>query len=214
MTTVLAHFYARAALILATLIAFAFLFATIALAQDAVAPAATDDGSIVGLIRDSFTAALIAIVTGAVAWLSRRADSWLGGRIDLNATLDAVNWQSYVKDAADDAFAYAQNRIMPPEKITTLADKSKFLAAAYAFIAAHNDDIVKFADKNGNGVIDILEALLAKRVPLPSAPDEPPMQQMGLMGAVPSKPARPRHIPTPPAPPIPTRRRPEQRPLQ
>lgn len=191
--------------LIAVLAAGIFLaWASVAFAQDApVVAAPSDQGSILPMLRDSLTAALLAVLTGALAWLSRRADSWFGAKIDLNSTLDSLHWQQYVKDAADDAFAYAQNRIMPPEKISNLEEKASFLGAAYRFIKAHNNDIVAYADKNGNGVIDLLEALLAKRVSLPSAPEEPPMQQ-GFMA---SPPVRTKLRPMPPVPPVPPSRR-------
>lgn len=212
MTTVLFWFYMRA-LSLATLLVL-LIIATmgVALAQDA-APAVAPTGweASIALVRDSFIAALIAVVSGAIAWLSRKADAWLGGRIDLNATMDALQWEQYLREAASNAFAHAQARLgLSPDKIATIEEKTNFLAAAFRFIAKHNDDIVKFADKDGNGVIDILETQLAKIAPnLPRGAEPAAAPAMGFMDAEPvrraPRPAREmaeRLRPTPPAEPV------------
>lgn len=106
------NFFKALIAVLAAIIVLAWV--SVAFAQDAPAAVPNDQGGLIPMLRDSLTAALLAVLTGALAWLSRRADSWFGAKIDLNSTLDSLHWQQYVKDAADDAFAYAQNRIMPP----------------------------------------------------------------------------------------------------
>lgn len=141
--------------------------AAVVFAQEA-APAPAEGGymALAALLRESFTAALIFAGTALIAWLAPKFQKWFGGYIDLNSTMEAVEWEKYVDDAARKAFNFAQVKIgITPEKLHTLEQKGDFLAWALHYMRSHHEDIVAFADKNGNGVIDIIETRLVELAP-------------------------------------------------
>ena len=144
---------------------------TFAWAQD-VAPIvqpAADPGtwtSFATLLRESFTAALLAGATALLAWLSTKFQRWFGVNIDLKETLDSVEWEKYVDDVARKAFAYAQTKIgISASDLKSAEQKEGFLRWAAYFVENYNDDIMKFLDKNGNNVLDVLETRLVGLAP-------------------------------------------------
>ncbi len=165
---------AAAAALLAVFILFVVAAGHAAFAQDVISvtptsPAPPPDSTwaeMIGLVRESFTAALLATAAGALAWLSTKIQAWTGGRIDLNETIEAVEWERYVDNAATKAFAYAQSKAgITPEKLDSLRQKDNFLAWALRYFADHHDDIVAYLDKNGNSVVDVLETRLVGLAP-------------------------------------------------
>lgn len=141
--------------------------AAVVFAQDA-APAPAEGGyeALAALVRESFTASLLAAGTALIAWFAPKVQKWFGGYIDLNATMEAVEWEKYVDDAARKAFGYAQAKLgVTPAKLHTLEQRGDFLAWALHYMRSHHEDIVAFADKNGNGVIDIMETRLVEIAP-------------------------------------------------
>lgn len=165
---------AAAAALITIFILFAVYAGHAAFAQDVIAvtptsplpePESTWAGMIV-IMRESFTAALLAVATTALAWFATKIQAWTGGRIDLNETIEAVEWERYVDSAAAKAFAYAQSKAgITPEKLDSLREKDNFLAWALRYIGDHHDDIVSYLDKNGNNVIDVLETRLVGLAP-------------------------------------------------
>lgn len=142
--------------------------AAVVFAQEAVpAPAEGGYEAMIVLVRESFTAALVAGATLLLGWFATTVKKWTAGRIDLDSTLDAVEWEKYIDDAARKAFSYAQIKLpgLTPQKLKTEEDKGGFLAWALHYIRTHHEDIVAIADKNGNGVIDLLEARLQALAP-------------------------------------------------
>lgn len=147
---------------------------TFAWAQDAaplVVPVAVDADpgtwtSFATLLRESFTAALLAGVTALLAWLSTKFQRWFGVNIDLKETLDSVEWEKYVDDVARKAFAYAQTKFgISASDLKSAEQKEGFLRWAAYFVENYNDDIMKFLDKNGNKVLDVLETRLVGLAP-------------------------------------------------
>lgn len=122
--------------------------------------------SLATLVRESFTAALLAGVTMLLAWLSTKFQRWFGVNIDLKETLDSVEWEKYVDDVARKAFSYAQTKIgIGASDLKTAEQKEGFLRWAAYFVEHYNDDIMKFLDKNGNNVLDVLETRLVGLAP-------------------------------------------------
>lgn len=164
--------YAWAAIVTVLIVvAASFGLASIAHAQDA-APAAPPVGieGILAIIGNSAATGLATLLTLIVGYFSPSLPAWLRSIIERNTTEEANKWEAYVTTAANSAFAYAQAKYLSPEKIETYEQRADFLGYAINFINAHHDDIVAFADKNGNGVIDILESRLAKMAPNMPAP--------------------------------------------
>jgi hypothetical protein len=118
--------------------------------------------------------------------------------------MEALNWEGVIKSAADNAFAFATSRTgITPEGIKSLADKSAFLSVALQFANRYNPEILTFLDGDHNGVLDLLEAQLAKIAPqapvTPTPAQTPPMPPMAPQGflATPSAPIMPHRRQTP-----------------
>ena len=220
MTTVL-QLYARAAAMFAAALAFLFLFGgVVAFAQDIPVVTAEplpgpDDSwaSFVVMIRDGFIATVLAMLSGLFAWLAPKLPAWVRAVIDSFESRDSKDWEGYVRNLAETAFASVGGAAA--NKLDTLEGKAGALGGMLAFVRRYGDDLYRYMDKDDNKVLDVLEAHLRRIEPKTAVTpnDEPPMQQMGFV-AQPAPKARPRHIPVPPPPPIPTRRRPEARPMQ
>lgn len=158
---------AAAAALLVLIVLGMVATAAVVFAQEAApVPAAGGYEAMIGLVRESFTAALMAGATLLLGWFATTIKKWTAGRIDLDSTLEALEWERYVDDASRKSFSYAQIKLgLTPEKLKTEEEKGGFLAWALHYMRSHHEDIVAFADKNGNGVVDILEAQLAKIAP-------------------------------------------------
>lgn len=184
----------------------AFLAISTSSVAQTVPPVAADAGwaGIFALVRDSLSAALVAIATGAAVWVSTKIQGWTGINFDAKSTMEALNWDGLIKSAADNAFAFATSRTgITPEGIKTLADKSMFLSTALSFANRFNPEILAYLDGNNDGVLDILEAQLAKIAPrapvtpTPAMPPPvPPIASQGFL-ATPSAPIMPHRRATP-----------------
>jgi len=169
--------YAWAAIITVLLVlAVCFGISTIAHAQES-APAAPPVGAegILALIINSGTAAIVAVVGLIFSYLApailKNVPEWIASSIDVKRATEALNWEPYVTSASHSAFEYAAAKLgITPDKINTYEQRADFLGWAINFINAHHDDIVAWSDKNGNGVIDILESRLASMAPNMPAP--------------------------------------------
>lgn len=193
--------------------ALAFLALSTSTVAQTVPPVAADAGwaGFFALVRDSFSAAIVVIIAGLGTWVSTKIKGWAGDnetakkvQTAATSTLDALNWQALLKSAADDAFASATAKTgITPENITKLSEKSVFLNVALSFANRYNPEILAFLDGNNDGVLDILEAQLAKiapRAPVTPAPamppPVPPMASQGFL-QTPSAPIMPHRRSTP-----------------
>jgi hypothetical protein len=171
--------------------ALAFLALSTSTVAQTVPPVAADAGwaGFFALVRDSLSAALVAIATGAAVWVSTKVQAWTGLHVDAKSTMEALNWEGVIKSAADNAFAFATSRTgITPENIKSLGDKSAFLNVALNFANRYNPEILAFLDGNHDGVLDLLEAQLAKIAPnAPVTPTQappapvPPMAPQGFL---------------------------------
>lgn len=126
-------------------------------------PAATWEASI-ALIRDSMIATILAVIAGVISWLSSLAPAWARALIDKATTSEAVNWEDYVSTALGKAFDVAAAKVgATPENLASAEQKADFMGWAVGTLRKYNKDIVSFLDKDGNGVVDLVELELAKR---------------------------------------------------
>lgn len=171
METTLRMFYARAlALVFFALIVFLVVFAGVAFAQDATtAPTPTQD--VIGLIFSSASAGAASVLALLLAAILQHAPAWLRAIIDHLTTSEALKWEALTDSALDRAEAFART------KFDAMKDRNGFLNAMVMFLHAYNREIVQYADKNGNGIIDLLEARL------PPTGKTPPAAAMSLAAA-------------------------------
>lgn len=154
------------------LVAFiiALVLAAGAMAQDVVAVAPTGPAPSGGswqasitLARDTAVAMILAVIAGVVSWGSQHAPAWVKATLDRLTTSEAIEWDDYVRTALNGAFDVAIAKVGPPEALTSLKDKNEFTSWAIGTLNRFNRDIVDYLDKDGNGVIDLIDAELAKR---------------------------------------------------
>lgn len=154
MEITLRMFYARAfgfvLFVLVMLFALAMLAAP-AFAQEAVAPTQPD---MIDLVFSSAAAAATSLLAVILAFVARILPKWAGPVFDLITTTEASRWEQYQDAALDRAEAWART------KFDALKDRNGYVNAVVTFLHAHNSDLLKYVDKNGNGVIDLLEARL------------------------------------------------------
>lgn len=151
MTTVL-QLYARfTTLAVFVVIAFSFMIG-VALAQDA-APAATETPpDMIGLVFSSLSAGAAALVVAILGIVTRHAPAWVVAIIDWFTTTDAVKWEDLLDRGLDRAEAFARSKFDPAKQ------RNDYINAMVGFIHTFNPEIVKWLDKNQNGVIDLIEA--------------------------------------------------------
>lgn len=160
MTTTLRMFYARAL----TLAVFVFLMvmalAGVAFAQGA-APVAEPPTDIIGLIFSSAAAGAASLVAVILAAITPHIPAWARAIVDAVTTREAATWEGLIDSALDRAEAYART------KFDAIKDRAGYMNAMVMFLHAYNREIVEWADKNGNGVIDIIETRLPPGPPTP-----------------------------------------------
>lgn len=171
--------------------ALAFVALSSATVAQTVPPVEADAGwaGIFALVRDSLSAALVAIATGGAVWVSTKIQGWTGINFDAKSTMEALNWDGLIKSASENAFAFATSRTgITPENIKSLSDKSAFLNVALSFANRYNPEILAYLDNNHDGVLDILEAQLAKIAPrapvtptVITPPPAPPVASQGFL---------------------------------
>jgi len=127
------------------------------------APAGADVTPFVTLIRDTLAAALLAVLTAAAGWLTAQVSKWTAGRINLEDLTRDLQMEQYSKAAIDKAFAYAMTRVgITPEQLGDVQLKSQILQYAVGFLSSQYPEVVRWIDKDKNGVIDFVETFLPK----------------------------------------------------
>lgn len=156
METTLRMFYARALgfvlFVLVLLFAMAMLAAP-AFAQDAPAVPETD---FIDLIFSSAAAAAMSIGATLLAVIGPHVPAWLRIVFEYFATRDAKDWEPLVTSALDRAEAYVRSI-----GADALKDRNGWINSMVFALYTFNPEIVKYFDKNNNGVIDMLEGYIA-----------------------------------------------------
>lgn len=126
-----------------------------AFAQDA-APVAPEGSTkdMIDLVFSSAAAGAMSLGAVLMAFLARSLPSWLTPILDFITTREASHWEELTTAALDRAEAYART------KYDALKDRAGYVNAMATFLAMFNREIVQFADKNGNGIIDLIETRL------------------------------------------------------
>lgn len=167
----------------------------------AAAPAGADVTPFVTLIRDTLAAALLAVFTAAAGWLTAQVSKWTAGRINLEDLTRDLQMEQYSKAAIDKAFAYALTRVgITPEQLGDVQLRSQILQYAVGFLSSQYPEVIKWIDKDKNGVIDFVETFLPK-AELAAAPAAPAAAVVRkTRKARTPKPAAPAPVPALPAP--------------
>lgn len=161
MTTTLRMFYARA------LFALCFFFlvflvagagAGVAFAQDA-APAAAPEPDFLDLIFSTTGAAIGGLV--AMVWAALKPPPWLQAIANALTTKEALNWENLLNSAL------SRLRDHLKIKITEATDRSQAIEVATGFLNTFYPEIVRWLDKDKNGVIDLIEPFLPPEKPGP-----------------------------------------------
>lgn len=125
------------------------------------APAGADVTPFVTLIRDTLAAALLAVLTAAAGWLTAQVSKWTAGRINLQDVTRDLQMEQYSKAAIDKAFSYAFKRVgITPEQLGDVQFRSQILQYAAGFLSSQYPEVIKWIDKDKNGVIDFVETFL------------------------------------------------------
>lgn len=162
------------------------------LAPDPVPAAATAGADVtpfVTLIRETLVAVLLAVLTAAAGWLTAQVSKWTAGRINLEDLTRDLQMEQYSKAAIDKSFAYAMTRIgITPEQLGDVQLKSQILQYAVGFLSSQYPEVIKWIDKDKNGVIDFVETFLPPAAPSGTA--KPTRQRV-------ARPASPPELPAP-----------------
>lgn len=197
METILRMFYPRAILMCAVVFLLCVIVATIAVAQE-VAPIAAEDlaapavaapaepeattKDVIDLVFSTAAAGAMSLGAVIIAFLTRVLPAWVGPILDYIKTSEADRWERLVTNGLDRAEAYARS------KADAVKDRSGYVNAMATFLAQFNREIVEWADKDGNGIIDLIETRLPP-APVSSAPSPassafmPPPQRTTLVRA-------------------------------
>jgi hypothetical protein len=181
MTTTLRLFYARAIpalMFLAVLLFLLMLSVGVSVAQElppipadeiaapVAAPAPeTTTKDLIDLVFSSAAAGAMSLGAVLVAFLARHLPKWMGPILDYITTSEADRWERLVTNGLDRAEAYART------KFDAVKDRAGYVNAMATFLAMFNREIVAWADKDGNGIIDLIETRLP---PAPNAPAPKP----------------------------------------
>ena len=123
--------------------------------------AGSDFSGIGTLIKDTLVSALIALVTAAVGWLSAKLAQWTSGKIKLDDAMRDLHMEDYARRAVDKAFNYALKRAgVTWEDLAHVQIKNQVLQFAVNFLLSQYPEVVKWIDKDSNGIIDWIETLL------------------------------------------------------
>ena len=165
METVLRLFWPRFVMLGVLLLIGLFLGAGVALAQDAAPAAVPPAPDLISLWFSSASAVVVSLMGALLAVATRHAPAWVVGFVDHLTTSEAVKWEALLDSAMERAEAYARS------KFDLVKDRAGYLNAMVMFMHTFNPEIVRWADKNNNGVIDLIESRLpAGSVPPPKAP--------------------------------------------
>jgi hypothetical protein len=163
----------------------------------AVAPAeeqGADFSGILTTVKDTIIAILTAVLTGALGWLTARVASWTGGKIRLDEVMRDNQMEQYAKSAVEKAFTFALTRVgVNWDQLQNVQIKNQVLRQATDFLLSQYPEVVKWVDKDQNGVIDWVETMMPSWVllPLPEAKAVPaslgfaelPLNQVAKPGA-------------------------------
>ena len=167
METTLRMFYARAfgLVLLVLVLLFALLMmAAPAFAQAATAPAQPEQ-DLIGLMF-STTGGIVGAL-GAMVYAAFKPPPWLKAIADALTTKEALNWEGVVDRALDRAEAYARTQF------DLARDRNGYIDAMAKFMHGYNREVVKWADKDGNGIIDLIQSRLPPGSVTPPKPGAP-----------------------------------------
>lgn len=169
METTLRMFYARAIgfvlFVLVMLFAIAMMAAP-AFAQDAAPVAPEQD--FIGLLFSTTGAAISGVV--ALIWAAINPPPWLKAIGDFMTTKEALNWENLLNSGLSRAEAYARTQF------DLAKDRDGYINAMVVFLHSYNREIAHWADKDGNGIIDLIQSRLPPgSVPPPKTAAAPMM---------------------------------------
>jgi hypothetical protein len=177
--TTLMQLYARALLVLVFFfLVFLIACAGVAFAQDAAPADVAKEQDLIGLIFTSTNAAIGGLV--ALIWAAINPPPWLKAIADFLTTKEALNWEHLVTSGLDRAEAYARTQF------DLAKDHDGYVNAMVMFLHSYNREIAKWADKDGNGVIDLIQSRLpagSVQPPKPAAKPAVPADVANLMAA-------------------------------
>lgn len=158
METTLRLFYARA--IPAVLFILVMLFALAMMAAPAFAQAVTAPAQpgILDIAATSLSAALAGVLTIGSAFVIKQLPSWMGSWLEAKATTESKDWSIYTDAAVNRAKAYAE------KKLKGARDSSRYVNFVIEYLHKYEPEIIRWADKNGDGVLDFLEPWLPDHV--------------------------------------------------
>lgn len=137
----------------------------------AVVPAdeqGSDFSGILTTVKDTIIAILTAVLTGALGWLTARVAAWTGGKIRLDDVIRDNQMEQYAKSAVEKAFTFALTRVgVNWDQLQNVQIKNQVLRQATDFLLSQYPEVVKWVDKDQNGVIDWVETMLPSWVLLP-----------------------------------------------
>jgi hypothetical protein len=154
-----ASFFVRVALAFGALICAGVAF------SQSVPPTVAGDTDLVDLVFKSASAGAAALVAWLLSVVTAKFNTWTGIHFDAKSTAEAFQWEQYLDSAFGRAEAYART------KVDVAKNRSGYINAVVTFLHTYNRDILLWADKNGNGIIDLLEPRL------PAVPGVPPGPQ-------------------------------------
>jgi hypothetical protein len=166
----------------------------------APAPAVVEDGGadfspFFKLLQDTLSAALLAVVTAGLAWLTAQISKLTAGRIKLDDLTKDIQMEGYARQAVDKALNYALTKTgYSYSDLQNVHVKPQILQYAVGFLASQYPEVIKWVDTNENGVIDWVETHL----PVPLQVEPQPMQQAFMAntpGKAPRKPRQPSAAP-------------------
>jgi hypothetical protein len=137
--------------------------------KEEVAPEpGSDFSAVVGTIKDTIIAILTAVLTGALGWLTARVAAWTGGKIRLDDVIRDNQMEQYAKSAVEKAFTFALTRVgVNWDQLQNVQIKNQVLRQATDFLLSQYPEVVKWVDKDQNGVIDWVETMMPSWVLLP-----------------------------------------------
>jgi hypothetical protein len=169
------------------------------------APAVVEEGGadfspFFKLLQDTLSAALLAVVTAGIAWLTAQISKLTAGRIKLDDLTKDIQMEGYARQAVDKALNYALTKTgYGYSDLQSVHVKPQIMQYAVDFLASQYPEVIKWVDTNENGVIDWVETHL----PVPLQVEPQPTQQAFMAntpGKAPRKPRQPSAAPVSPAP--------------
>jgi len=147
------------------------------------------------LLQDTLSAALLAVVTAGLAWLTAQISKLTAGRIKLDDLTKDIQMEGYARQAVDKALNYALTKTgYSYSDLQNVHVKPQILQYAVGFLASQYPEVIKWVDVNENGVIDWVETHL----PVPLQVEPQPMQQ-AFMANTPGKAPRAPRVPRQPS---------------